>query len=62
MSKTNQFKLARIMAGLKQQQLSELSGVSATTIVKIEKGTYGDLKPIRKVAKALGKKVTLILE
>ena len=62
MAKTNQFKLARIMAGLKQQQLSELSGVSATTISKIENGTYGDLKPLRKVAKALKKKVVVILE
>lgn len=62
MAKTNQFKLARIMAGLKQQQLSDKSGVSTTTICKIERGTYADLKPLRKVAKALNKKVTITLE
>lgn len=59
---TNQFKLARVLSGYTQREISEKSGVSMTTIVKIEKGEYSDLKPLTKVAKALGKKVTITLE
>lgn len=59
---TNQFKLARVLSGYTQREISEKSGVSMTTIVKIEKGEYSDLKPLTKVAKALSKKVTITLE
>lgn len=59
---TNQFKLARVLSGYTQREISEKSKVSMTTIVKIEKGEYNDLKPLTKVAKALGKKVTITLE
>lgn len=59
---TNQFKIARTLAGYTQREISEKSGVSMTTIVKIEKGEYSDLKPLTKVAKALNKKVTITLE
>jgi DNA-binding XRE family transcriptional regulator len=59
---TNQFKLARVLSGYTQREISDKSGVSMTTIVKIEKGEYSDLKPLTKVAKALNKKVTITLE
>ncbi len=56
-----QFKAARVLAGLTQRELSEKSGVSLTTIVKIDNGVYNDLTPLKKIAKVLNKKVNVIL-
>jgi DNA-binding XRE family transcriptional regulator len=56
-----QFKAARVLAGLTQRELSEKSGVSMTTIVKIDNGVYNDLTPLKKIAKVLNKKVNVIL-
>jgi len=56
-----QFKAARVLAGLTQRELSEKSGVSMTTIVKIDNGVYNDLTPLRKIAKVLNKTITINL-
>ncbi|MCB0278713.1 MAG: helix-turn-helix transcriptional regulator [Calditrichaeota bacterium] len=41
--------------GLSQSELSKLSGVERTTIVKLEKGNHSpSLKTIHRLAKALG--------
>ena len=53
-----QFKAARVLAGLTQRELSEKSGVSMTTIVKIDNGVYNDLTPLRKIAKVLNKTIS----
>jgi DNA-binding XRE family transcriptional regulator len=56
-----QFKAARVLAGLTQRELSEKSGVSMTTIVKIDNGVYNDLTPLRKIAKVLNKTISINL-
>ena len=62
MTKTKyQFKAARVLAGLTQRELSEKSGVSITTIVKIDNGVYNDLTPLKKIAKVLNRTLTINL-
>lgn len=56
-----QFKAARVLAGLTQRELSEKSGVSITTIVKIDNGVYNDLTPLKKIAKVLNRTLTINL-
>nr|DAY75365.1 MAG TPA: helix-turn-helix domain protein [Caudoviricetes sp.]DAY91416.1 MAG TPA: helix-turn-helix domain protein [Caudoviricetes sp.] len=53
-------KLERIRRGLNQKQLSKLSGVGVTTIVKIEKGDIDSVMVhnLRKIANALGMTIT----
>lgn len=58
----NQFKIAREKKGLSQTQLAAKSEVSARSIWDIESGRYGNVSTLQKVAKALNKKVTIILE
>lgn len=53
-------KLERIKRGLNQKQLSKLSGVGVTTIVKIEKGDIDSVTVhnLRKIANVLGMTIT----
>jgi len=62
MSKANQFKQARTQANLTQEQLAVKAQVSSPIISNIEAGKYGNISTLEKVAKALKKKVTVILE
>lgn len=62
MSKANQFKQARKQAKLTQEQLAVKAEVSSPIIIAIEKGKYGNITTLEKVAKALKKKVVVILE
>ena len=62
MSKANQFKQARTQANLTQEQLAVKAQVSSPIIISIEAGKYGNISTLEKVAKALKKKVTVILE
>lgn len=53
-------KLERIRRGLNQKQLSKLSGVGVTTIVKIEKGDIDSVMVhnLKKIANVLGMTIT----
>lgn len=53
-------KLERIKRGLNQKQLSKLSGVGVTTIVKIEKGDIDSVTVhnLRKISNVLGMTIT----
>jgi len=62
MSKANQFKQARTQAKLTQEQLAVKAQVSSPIISNIEAGKYGNISTLEKVAKALKKKVVVILE
>ncbi len=62
MSKANQFKQARKQAKLTQEQLAVKANVTSPIISAIEAGKYGNISTLEKVAKALKKKVTVILE
>ena len=62
MAKANQFKQARKQAKLTQEQLAVKAQVSSPIISLIEAGKYGNISTLEKVAKALKKKVVVILE
>ncbi len=62
MAKANQFKQARTQANLTQEQLAVKAKVSSPIISNIEAGKYGNISTLEKVAKALKKKVVVILE
>ena len=62
MAKANQFKQARTQANLTQEQLAVKAQVSSPIISLIEAGKYGNISTLEKVAKALKKKVVVILE
>lgn len=62
MAKANQFKQARTQANLTQEQLAVKAQVSSPIISNIEAGKYGNISTLEKVAKALKKKVVVILE
>lgn len=53
-------KLERIRRGLNQKQLSKLSGVGVTTIVKIEKGDIDSVMVhnLKKIANVLGMSIS----
>ena len=57
---TNKLKDCREAKNLSQSKLSEISGVSRPTIIKIEKGEGAELKTstLVKLADALGSKVS----
>lgn len=59
---TNQFHRERRKQGLTIVKLAANANVSLPAIHAIERGKYGNLTTINKVAKALGKKVTITLE
>lgn len=59
---TNQFHRERKNQRLTIVKLAVKANVSLPAIHAIERGKYGNLTTLEKVAKALGKKVTITLE
>lgn len=59
---SNQFKAARKQQKMSVNDLSQRVGVTRQTINTVEKGKCRNLTTLEKVAKALKKKVTVILE
>lgn len=58
-----QLKIARIEKEWTQEELQEITGVSAATIIKIERGTGNPkLKTVYKLIKALGHELRIIKE
>lgn len=57
--KATKAKLRRVEEGLKLDQVRELSGLSHTTLIKIEKGNIGNVQlgTLKKVAAALNSTV-----
>lgn len=59
---SNQFKAARKQQKISVNDLSQRVGVTRQTINTVEKGKCRNLTTLEKVAKALKKKVVVILE
>lgn len=59
---SNQFKQARKQQKISVNDLSKKVGLTRQTINTVEKGKCRNLTTLEKIAKALGKKVTITLE